>query len=140
MHPGSHTGVAAGHAEFESTLKIDKQDGFRFSGTKSSAKTTEKISGVIGSDNKSLYMVDDQGILCPWAMDKINLKVEGAATFMGIANGDSMGHDSFTDDSHTLFYGKAVAVLRSIPGQSGEAKLIVTTEDGAAYERTVMFQ
>ncbi len=88
----------------------------------------------------TISMVDDQGNLCPWAMDKINLKVEGAATFMGIANGDSMGHDVFTDESHTLFYGKAVAVMRNIPGQTGEAKLIVTTQDGESYERAVTFQ
>jgi beta-galactosidase len=88
----------------------------------------------------TISMVDDQGVVCPWAMDQINLKVEGAATFMGIANGDSMGHDSFTDDTHTLFYGKAVAVLRSAPGQSGKARLFVSTADGHSYEMAVLFQ
>jgi beta-galactosidase len=87
----------------------------------------------------TISMVDDQGVVCPWAMDQINLKVEGAATFMGIANGDSMGHDSFTDASHTLFYGKAVAVLRNTPGQSGAAKLLVTDAEGKSFETSVVF-
>jgi len=87
----------------------------------------------------TIEMVDEDGIVCPWAMDKINLRVEGAATFAGVANGDAMGHDSFTDESHTLFYGKATAVLRSIPGQSGEAKLTVGTEDGKSAEVMVSF-
>jgi beta-galactosidase len=88
----------------------------------------------------TISMVDDQGNVCPWAMDSINMRVEGAAAFKGVANGDSMGHDVFTDESHTLFYGKAVAVLRSTPGQSGEAKLIVSTQDGQSYESVVNFQ
>jgi beta-galactosidase len=88
----------------------------------------------------TIEMVDADGQTCPWAMDKINLKIEGAATFAGIANGDAMGHDPFTDESHTLFYGKAAAVLRSAPGQSGEAKLVVTTEDGKTSESIVVFQ
>jgi hypothetical protein len=35
-----------------------------------------------------------------------------------VDNGNQMGHDSFTESTHPLFYGKAVAVLRSIPGKS----------------------
>lgn len=88
----------------------------------------------------TIEMVDADGITCPWAMDKIHLKTEGAATFAGIANGDAMGHDAFTDETHTLFYGKATAVLRSKPGEDGEAKLIVSTEDGRTFESTVMIQ
>jgi hypothetical protein len=37
-----------------------------------------------------------------------------------------MGLDSFTDATHPLFYGKAVAVLRSRYKAPGKAKLIVT--------------
>jgi beta-galactosidase len=88
----------------------------------------------------TIEMTDENGILCPLAMDKLTFKVEGAANFMGVANGDAMGHDAFTDDTHTLFYGKAVAVLRSAPGQSGEARLIVSTADGHSFGTTVLFQ
>ncbi len=50
------------HVEFDLTVTIDRQDGFRFSGTKQSAKHKETASGMIGFDNKTLYMVDDDGI------------------------------------------------------------------------------
>jgi hypothetical protein len=33
-----------------------------------------------------------------------------------------MGWESFTDDRHPVFYGKAVAVLRSLPGQGGAVR------------------
>jgi len=88
----------------------------------------------------TIEVVDDQGIVYPLAMDTLTFKVDGTARFMGVANGNAMGHDSFTDKNHTLFYGKAVAVLRSLPGKSGEANLVVSTVDGTHYERTVMFE
>lgn len=49
--------------EIPFTLKIDKQEGFRFSGTKFSEQWSESISGVIGFDNKTVYMADDNGFL-----------------------------------------------------------------------------
>jgi len=88
----------------------------------------------------TIAMVDERGILCPLAMDNLTFKAEGAAALKGVANGDAMGHDSFTDETHPLFYGKAVAVLRSIPRQSGEAKLIVSSTDSQSYETSVMFE
>ncbi len=44
------------------TLTIDKQEGVRFSGYKASDRQKETVSGVIGFDNKTLYMVDDDGM------------------------------------------------------------------------------
>jgi len=43
------------------TLKIDLQDGCRFSGTKSSPKYSERILGMMSNDNKTFYMVDEDG-------------------------------------------------------------------------------
>jgi hypothetical protein len=73
-------------------------------------------------------------------MDNLEFKVEGSAKMMGVANGDAMGHDVFTDTKHSLFYGKAMVVLRSIPGKSGEAILSVSTADGKQSELTVLFE
>jgi hypothetical protein len=42
------------------TLTVDKQDGRRFSGTFSSARTTDQVVAVIGR-NGSIYMADDDG-------------------------------------------------------------------------------
>jgi beta-galactosidase len=88
----------------------------------------------------TVEMVDAEGRTCPLAMDNLKFAVEGSAKMMGVANGDAMGHDVFTDSTHPLFYGKAVVVLRSIPAKYGEAILSVKTEDGKETELTVLFQ
>lgn len=80
MQPKRHVDVRKGHADIDFILTIDKQDGFRFSGVKSSKKRKETVSGVIGFDNKSVYMVDDDGImLCrivgPDKMEQIYLHI-----------------------------------------------------------------
>jgi len=79
-NPKSHTDVKTGLAQFELKITIDKQDGFRFSGTKESAKLKETVSGVIGFDNKTLYLVDDDGmafcrLVAPDKMEHIYLHV-----------------------------------------------------------------
>ena len=75
-----HNDVKTGHSEMEFTLTIDKQDGFRFSGTKGTDRRRERISGVIGFDNKTLYMVDDDGmsfcrLVSPDKMEEVYLHV-----------------------------------------------------------------
>lgn len=87
----------------------------------------------------TIEMVDAAGTVCPLAMDMLRFEVEGAARFMGVANGNQMGHDVFTDETHPLFYGKAVAVLRSIPGKAGSARLTVKAESGIESEIGVDF-
>ncbi|MDP6523515.1 MAG: glycoside hydrolase family 2 TIM barrel-domain containing protein [Kiritimatiellia bacterium] len=74
----------------------------------------------------TIEMTDKDGLVCPRAMDKLAFRTEGPITLMGVANGNQMGLDSFTDATHPLFYGKAVAVLRSRYKAPGKAKLIVT--------------
>jgi len=80
LQPQRHTELKNGLAEVTFTLKIDRQDGARFSGTKASRRRTEKVSGVIGFDNKTVYMVDDDGILLcklvsPDKMEQIYLHI-----------------------------------------------------------------
>jgi beta-galactosidase len=87
----------------------------------------------------TVEMVDGEGMVCPLAMDMLAFRVEGAARLMGVANGNQMGHDVFTDDAHPLFYGKAVAVLRNIPGKSGSAALTVKSETGMEARTEVIF-
>jgi hypothetical protein len=88
LQPNRHVDLKNRQSEIDFTLKIDKQDGFRFSGTKASAKRTETISGVIGFDNKTVYMVDDDGILLcrlisPDKMEQIYLHVTEHRSLVG---------------------------------------------------------
>ncbi len=87
----------------------------------------------------TIEMVDENNVVCPLAMDNLEFSVNGAAKLMGVANGNSMGHDSFTDATHPLFYGKAVAVLRNIPGQAGIATLSVKSEGGIESQIEINF-
>jgi beta-galactosidase len=87
----------------------------------------------------TIEMVDTEGIVCPLAMDVLTFQVEGVARLMGVANGNQMGHDVFTDARHPLFYGKAVAVLRSIRGRPGRATLTVSSEKGIVARTELTF-
>ena len=72
-NPKTHSGDKPGYVQAKAKIIIDKQDGFRFSGTKESPMQKERVSGVIGFDNKTIYVVDDDG-MCFWrlvAPDKI---------------------------------------------------------------------
>lgn len=77
----------------------------------------------------TIEMTDKDGNLCPHAMNDLSFSVKGPVTLMGVANGDQMGFDSLTDNTHPLFYGKAVAVLRSKHNQPSKVKLKVTDSD-----------
>lgn len=77
----------------------------------------------------TIEMTDKDGNVCPLAMDNLSFSVEGPVTLVGVANGNQMGFDSFTDETHPLFYGKAVAVLRSRHNESGNGKLKVSAPD-----------
>jgi beta-galactosidase len=61
-------------------------------------------------------------------MDTVTYTVEGPATLAGVGNGNQMGMDSFIDRTHPLFYGKAVAILRSRPGDEGTVTLTATVD------------
>ncbi|MGJ8651280.1 MAG: glycoside hydrolase family 2 TIM barrel-domain containing protein [Opitutaceae bacterium] len=87
----------------------------------------------------TVELLDRDGNLCPWAMDDLTFNVEGAARLAGVANGDQTGHDSFTDETHPLFFGKAVAVMRNVPGKSGEASMTVESPAGLQSEIIVQF-
>ena len=87
----------------------------------------------------TIEMIDEEGTVCPLAMDMLEFRVEGAASLIGVANGNQMGHDVFTDETHPLFYGKAVAVFRSLPGKSGDARITVSSESGKEAETVIHF-
>lgn len=63
MPPERHVDETEGFISIDFVITIDKQEGFKFSGTKSSKQRKETISGIIGFDNKSVYMVDDDGVM-----------------------------------------------------------------------------
>lgn len=58
------------------TLRITKQDGYRFHGERFSPKSKETVLGMIEDDGKSIYMVDDDGVfICTYNKAKDSIKV-----------------------------------------------------------------
>ena len=72
--------------------------------------------------------VDENGVPCPWDERKIRAKVTGPAELVGIDAGNPMCFETIPDAEHSLFFGKAVLVLRSRSGE-GNVLLEVTADD-----------
>lgn len=63
---------------------------------------------------------DESGVLQPLAMNEVQFSVSGPAIIAGVGNGDHHFPAEFDTDHVTLFYGKAMLILRSIEGDPGE--------------------
>ena len=63
--------------------------------------------------------LDARGVRNPLAMNRVNFRLEGPGKILGVGNGNAHAFESFAKtDSHPLFYGKAVAVVRrDAPGR-----------------------
>jgi beta-galactosidase len=77
--------------------------------------------------------VDNEGNLCPLVGDRVTFKLDGPSEIMGIGNGNPLSMEPFKDSVHSLFYGKAMLVIRSIEGESGPVTISATAE---GYEIT----
>ncbi len=75
--------------------------------------------------------VDDKGNQCPLADDMVTFKLEGPAEIAGIGNGNPLSMEPFQDSKHSLFYGKAMLVLRSIEAKAGP---VTITANAKGYD------
>ncbi len=83
--------------------------------------------------------LDKDGTLCPLADNSIHFEVAGPAVIAGIGNGNPLSLEPFQDSDHSLFYGKAMLILRSISGETGPIRVTATSDglqDGTARLRT----
>jgi beta-galactosidase len=72
--------------------------------------------------------VDEKGTLCPLADNLIRFKVDGPAEIAGVGNGNPLSLEPFQADTHKLFNGKAMLILRTKEGKSGEVRVTATSE------------
>lgn len=72
--------------------------------------------------------VDKQGTVCPLAMSEVKFTVTGPATIAGVGNGDHHFPAEFVTDHVTLFYGKAMLILRTTEGSGGAIRVQATSE------------
>jgi beta-galactosidase len=71
--------------------------------------------------------VDQDGNLCPLAMNNVKFAVAGPAKIAGVANGDHFFPEEFVADHVPLFYGKAVVVIRADEGKGGSIDVTATS-------------
>ena len=80
----------------------------------------------------SIEAVDAQGRAVPTADAMLHFRVDGKAELFGVDNGNAADTLCLKGTQKTLFNGKALAVVRSLPGQKGRATLTVSGELGEA--------
>ncbi len=72
--------------------------------------------------------LDQQGNLCPLAMNDVKFKLEGDGAIAGVGNGDHHFPAEFATNHVTLFYGKAVVIVRATETRRGSIRLVATSD------------
>ncbi|MGD0537392.1 MAG: glycoside hydrolase family 2 TIM barrel-domain containing protein [Verrucomicrobiota bacterium] len=88
--------------------------------------TPDRTSLAADGDDLSFVLVealDKDGNLCPLAMNDVRFSLEGPANIAGVGNGDHHFPGEFVADHVTLFYGKAMLIVRASEGQGGAIHL-----------------
>ena len=78
--------------------------------------------------------VDKDGNLCPLAMNDVKFKLGGPASIAGVGNGDHHFPAEFVTDHVTLFYGKAMLIVRAAEGSGGTIRVTATSAGLEAAE------
>ena len=72
--------------------------------------------------------LDDDGLFQPLAMNEVQFAVSGPASIAGVGNGDHHFPAEFDTDHVTLFYGKAMLILRTVAGSGGGIEVRAQSE------------
>jgi beta-galactosidase len=67
--------------------------------------------------------VDRDGNPCPLADDMVSFIVNGPAEIAGIDNGNPLSMESFHSPRYSLFFGKAMLIIRSADGKPGTVRI-----------------
>ncbi len=82
--------------------------------------------------------LDEKGTLCPLADNLIRFKVEGPAEIAGVGNGNPLSLEPFQANYRKLFYGKAMLILRTVEGKTGQVR--VTAESNGLKSAEIIVQ
>ncbi len=72
--------------------------------------------------------VDRKGITDPAAGTLLKFSVSGPAEIIAVDNGDIRSDEMTDGDTRSLYRGRAMVILRSLPGEEGEVTLTVSGE------------
>jgi len=98
----------------------------------------------IQADGKDLSFVlieavDKDGNVCPLADNRIEIKTEGGVAIAGIDNGNPQSLNPFQSNSVSLFYGKAMLIIKSSV-KSETAKISAESKGLKPAETTLKIQ
>jgi beta-galactosidase len=87
----------------------------------------------IAADGKDLSfitvrVIDKNGLTVPTANNVIEFKLEGSGEIVATDNGDATDFTPFPSNERRLFSGKALVIIKSIKGKTGEMKLNAISE------------
>ena len=69
-------------------------------------------------------VMDARGVRDPWATNRVSFAVSGPGRILAVGNGSAHSYESFGDVSgHSLFYGKALVILRRDRGSAASVTL-----------------
>ena len=83
--------------------------------------------------------IDAEGQTVPIADNTLTVRVSGSASFLALGNADIKNEDAYTDNTHRMWKGRALLVVRS-NGKKGKANIRVTSEDMNGKDRTRSIQ
>ncbi len=72
--------------------------------------------------------LDANDTLCPLADNLIKFKVDGPAEIAGVDNGNPLSYEPFQADYRKLFFGKAMLILRTKEGQTGDIRITAESD------------
>ncbi len=81
----------------------------------------------------TVEVLDERGVLCPDADDRVRFAIEGPATLAGVCSGDPRSMESFQKPERKAFRGRCLAVLKA-GRTAGQATLTARAEGLAPAE------
>jgi beta-galactosidase len=102
------------------------------------AVTVRAETREIAADGQDLAFVwielaDEHGVVEMLDDDRVTVAVSGAGRLAALASAVTVTSESFVDDEHTTWRGRALAVIRST-GEAGEVRVTVTSDRHGSAE------
>ncbi len=103
--------------------------------------TPDRTELVADGDDLSYMLVesiDESGNVCPLAMNDVQFTVDGPGTIAGVGNGDHHYPAEFDANHVSLFYGKAMLIVRTSDGTAGAISVQATSDGLERASATVL--
>jgi len=123
--PGEVKAVA-----YKNSIKIGEEI-IRTAGKPSQLRLVADRQKMKADGDDLIYMTvdatDAKGNYCPTTDNTVIFTVEGAAVIEAVDNGNPQSLEPFASNKVKLFNGKAIVILRSVEGRSGNIKVTATS-------------